>query len=216
MKYSVEKISSQSSNTIFRNVLYQLPKLHIDNYIWLHNGYEPKVEVSLCYTNEALYILFQVHEKEVKAKYVKYNDPVHKDSCVEFFINPFPKYSRNYLNFEVNAIGTLHIGFGESREREVLSLEEIKRIEVFSSLTGPLDQEIDEEKWEIKMKIPLILLETTYKRKFKGEDAKANFYKCGDETKTEHYGCWNPILNDKPDFHLPDFFGSLIFDDHNK
>ena len=41
-------------------------------------------------------------------------------------------------------------------------------------------------------------------------DFKGNFYKCGDETKTPHYGSWNPIENPTPDFHRPEGFGELV------
>ncbi len=41
---------------------------------------------------------------------------------------------------------------------------------------------------------------------------KANFYKCGDELQTPHFLSWNPIEIEKPDFHRPDFFGTLRFE----
>lgn len=45
-----------------------------------------------------------------------------------------------------------------------------------------------------------------------GQTIKANFYKCGDELQTPHFLSWNPINIEKPDFHRPDFFGSLEFE----
>ena len=39
---------------------------------------------------------------------------------------------------------------------------------------------------------------------------KANFYKCGDETLHPHFGCWNPVVAEEPNFHLPEFFGTLL------
>ena len=38
---------------------------------------------------------------------------------------------------------------------------------------------------------------------------KANFYKCGDLTAHTHFLSWSPIDAPKPDFHRPDFFGTL-------
>jgi hypothetical protein len=43
-------------------------------------------------------------------------------------------------------------------------------------------------------------------------EIKANFYKCGDELQTPHFLSWNPIEIDQPDFHRPDFFGTLEFE----
>ncbi len=66
--------------------------------------------------------------------------------------------------------------------------------------------------WEVELMIPDTLIQAVY-----GHDhmttsgrIKGNFYKCGDETHTAHYGCWNPIENEYPAFHKPEFFGELI------
>ena len=38
---------------------------------------------------------------------------------------------------------------------------------------------------------------------------RGNFYKCGDETDSPHFGCWSPIENPEPSFHLPAYFGEF-------
>ena len=40
---------------------------------------------------------------------------------------------------------------------------------------------------------------------------RANFYKCGDLTKHEHYISWNSVECEEPDFHRPEYFCELIF-----
>ena len=42
-----------------------------------------------------------------------------------------------------------------------------------------------------------------------GVSVKANVYKCGEETEFEHYGCWSMVDREKPDFHKPEFFGTM-------
>ena len=37
----------------------------------------------------------------------KPNSLVCLDSCLEVFLNPYPDFTRDYLNFEMNAAGTL-------------------------------------------------------------------------------------------------------------
>ena len=44
---------------------------------------------------------------KVTIKYTHFNDPVFKDSCVEFFFNPFPEHREEYFNIEFNAIGVI-------------------------------------------------------------------------------------------------------------
>jgi hypothetical protein len=46
----------------------------------------------------------------------------------------------------------------------------------------------------------------------KGKTCRANFYKCGDDLPEPHFLSWNNIIADKPDFHLPQYFGTLTFE----
>ena len=52
-------------------------------------------------------------ENHVLAKNINPNSAVHRDSCVEFFVDP--DQSGNYYNFEFNCIGTTHLAYGPSR-----------------------------------------------------------------------------------------------------
>ena len=45
-----------------------------------------------------------------------------------------------------------------------------------------------------------------------GARMKANFYKCGDKLQTPHFLSWNRIDLPSPNFHRPDFFGTLEFE----
>ncbi|MFR4039417.1 MAG: carbohydrate-binding family 9-like protein, partial [Butyricimonas faecalis] len=38
-----------------------------------------------------------------------------------------------------------------------------------------------------------------------------NIHKCGNKLPHPHFVTWNPIPTEKPDFHRPEFFGTLIF-----
>ena len=38
---------------------------------------------------------------------------------------------------------------------------------------------------------------------------KGNFYKCGEDTDHSHFITWCEVEVDKPDFHIPDFFGFI-------
>jgi hypothetical protein len=47
---------------------------------------------------------------------------------------------------------------------------------------------------------------------FKGLKAKANFFKCGDETLEPHFVTWNPVKTTSPDYYRPEFFGEVLFE----
>jgi len=183
----------------------------IKDYLWMKNSYRPEVYIKVCYNNDYIFVKFDVFEEEITARFNSVNDPVYKDSCVEFFINLFPSESNKYFNFEINAIGTIYVGFGAKESRTKILTEDIKDISIHSILNTPYVGKLKDKKWKIILKIPLKLFEKHYNTKFNYKNAKGNFYKCGDETKYEHYGAWNKIHSELPNFHLPDFFGDLSF-----
>lgn len=41
---------------------------------------------------------------------------------------------------------------------------------------------------------------------------RGNFYKCADLTTVPHYLSWSPVGTPSPDFHRPEYFGTLVLD----
>lgn len=209
--YHIAKIKEDAELFNTQDFWKEVPMLLIDNYLWMDNDFKPKVEVKISYSNNFFFAYFKVYEKEITATYTEINNPVHKDSCVELFINLFPNKTDKYFNFEVNAIGTMHVGFGAIGNRTTLEKNDIKEIQISSTIEKPLTGIHGNEYWEIFYKIPISIFKKYYGLKFTANEAKGNFYKCGDDTKHEHYGVWNNIVSEKPNFHLPNYFGELIF-----
>jgi hypothetical protein len=87
--------------------------LFIDKYMWVHNGYAPRVSVRLFHTDKFIYVYYLVPEDRITIRHTTFGSEVYKDSCVEFFINPFPESSDEYVNMEINALGVLLIGVGK-------------------------------------------------------------------------------------------------------
>jgi len=185
----------------------------VDRYLWLNNGYEPRVEARVCYSPNHLYVYFKAFESAIRVKYTRFQDPVWKDSCVEFFIDPFPEKKVGYINIETNAIGAMLIYFGPDRHhRAPIPAEDLKGFEIVPSVKAPIDGPHGADCWTLAYQMPLALFEKYYgERISSGREARGNFYKCGDETAVPHYGAWNPVLAPKPDFHRPEFFGRLVF-----
>lgn len=187
-----------------------LSALAVDHYLWLMNGYEPRVEARLCWSDKYLYARFRVGEKPAPVRYTKFQDPVYKDSCVEFFIDAFPAKKLGYVNLEMNAAGALLAAFGPDRaHREPLWPEDLAGMGLI--VGQELWPEFGEA-WFVEYKLPLELFQKLYGEKIiAGHHAAANFYKCGDETETPHYGAWSPVETPSPDFHRPEFFGQIVF-----
>ena len=217
-KYIVTKKKTDFKNFTIDELWNNVNKIEIkkSSYLWKDNGYAPLVEIKSFHTEEYIYLYFKVFEKKVNIKYTKFGGNVWKDSCVEFFFNPFPEQSKEYFNIEINAIGVPLIGVRESDSnvKPYYFLEEqVKDWKIISSIKEPVNGLHGNKFWTLHYRIPKSFFEKYYKQKFDVKSGIANFYKCGDETEFEHYGAWNKIKSDKPNFHLPQYFGEIFFSD---
>jgi len=170
------------------------------------------VTFALSYTEEELRLAFRVYEEAPLIRYTQPNDPVYRDSCVEFFVQPAPTDDARYLNFEINAAGTLLVGLGAGRQdRAYLGPSARPQVPV-ATATGLRDEADGESYWTACLRIPLNWLSSLFPSfvPCTGTEMRGNFYKCGDETPVPHYGCWSKVRSDAPDYHRSEDFGSLI------
>ncbi|MFR5072743.1 MAG: carbohydrate-binding family 9-like protein [Bianqueaceae bacterium] len=179
-----------------------IPQAQIATYPW-GGEYRPLAWARLCFVPGRGFLLrLECEETDPKATYAKINDPVCKDSCLEAFLNFKPELPGcGYLNLEANAKGTFLCGYGKDRYGRK-SLGDLR-----CRING--DAFSTESSWG-RSQIPLPLLQQVYRRRSLCLRRIGKFYKCGDETKTPHYGSWNPIENPTPDFHRPEGFGELV------
>lgn len=210
--YSLKRLKNRLQDISSDDEWQGIDPIIIEHYLWMKNDYQPEVIVKACYSDEYIYVNFLVYENKVTATYVNVGDPVFKDSCVEFFINLFPKETEEYFNIELNAIGTIKMGYGIKRNRKYLTASDLSDMKVVTSIKKPVIGFHGTDYWKLFCAVPIKILEKISKKTFIGDDAIGNFYKCGDETEFKHYGMWNIINNPKPDFHLPEYFGKIIFD----
>lgn len=176
---------------------------------WSDYPYKPEVSFRIFYTSYAIYIRYDIFEQSVLALKQSVNDPVYRDSCVEFFISP---KSNCYYNFEFNAIGTPYGGYKESGKGVTMSDTDVSTIRTLSTLgTDPFEEIEEATSWSLTVEIPLSLFIDRDIEELRKSSMTANFYKCGDEMKVPHYISWNQIVCDKPDFHRPEDFGIIHF-----
>ncbi|MBD1364497.1 hypothetical protein IDJ77_11815 [Mucilaginibacter sp. ZT4R22] len=181
----------------------------IDNAPWDDTGDLPLVSFSLAHNQQGIYLKYSVKEKHMLAHYKNINDPVYKDSCVEFFI-AFAG-DRAYYNFEFNSIGTALCGFGDGKnDREDLPVDIIATINTLSTVEHQ-DTETGLYNWELTLFFPFEVFTHHHINNVTGEACRVNFYKCGDELPEPHFLSWTPINHPYPEFHLPGMFGSVVF-----
>lgn len=172
----------------------------IDCYPWAgtREVYCPRVEFRLIHDGQNLFVRFDVWESNIRATYTQPNDPVCRDSCVEFFFRPCVGDPR-YLSFEINPLGTLLIGLSTSGQD--LRYFDLDRSVFRIAAVRETDY------WSVEYQIPFSFL-----REIFGEVEplwQGNFMKCADRSVTPHHGCWNRIGTEIPMFHVPQFFGEI-------
>jgi hypothetical protein len=195
----------------------KVPAAEITNYMGKVPDFKPEAQVKMTYDKENIYIIFRVKDRNVRCITNKINGPVWQDSAVEFFFAPDSAKPLLYFNLETNCGGTalMHYNVIPRRESRKISEEEIQQIAMAHSLPEIIDPEISEPvTWILEYRIPLSLLEkySSVSRPGKGVVWRANFYKIAENSSNPHYITWSPIDKPKPDFHVPQAFGKLIFE----
>lgn len=201
-KINIPSISLESLRFAFKELDWH----RIDNAPWVNEyPYKPEVQFQIAYDSKHIFLHYKVREEFVKATYIRANENVWEDSCVEFFISFDDR--QTYYNFEFNVLGTGLIGYGPAvkSERQRLNAAQINAVDAFVQL-----KKINGKKeWEIGLVIP----KSTFGEviEFEGNTFHANFYKCGDGLPDPHFISWNNINLPSPNFHRPDFFGEINF-----
>ena len=178
--------------------------------------FEPIVEAKMTYDDNNAYVIFRVQDKFVQSTVQEYNGPVSENSCVEFFFSPDSSQPLKYFNLEVNAGGTPLIFYITKPWNEFVKIEndDIDKIEIAHSLPKKVDPEITEPvTWFIECRIPFEMLKkySNVSNPGPGVEWRGNFYKTGSKTSNPNYMTWSFVDHPKPNFHLPQYFGTLKF-----
>lgn len=198
-----------------KNFWADTEEIVLENYMGEFPEHFPETKVKIKYNNKEVIIIFKVVEKNVKAVAEKNNDAVFQDSCVEFFFNPNANKT-GYFNLETNCGGVVLFGVRSNKgEKSVkFSDSEIEELGIKSTLPKNIKNEIKEEtEWIIEYKIPFELLKKymEFKLPITGDIWFCNFYKCADNSSTPHWLTWNKVEFEAPNFHMPEYFGKIIF-----
>ena len=161
----------------------------------------PEAKFTLAHTDEMLYVRFEVKGEVPLATKTQDLEPVNEDACVEMFIGD--KDNTHYWNFEFNPAGVCNASHRKERKVDVVRLnaEQLQSIQ-------RLPVQLCAAHWSLLVGIPLELIELDLTHE---HARRANFYKCGDKTPMKHYASWNPIQEEAPAFHLPEYFGEIQF-----
>lgn len=177
----------------------------------------PEVRARLAYDDEAIYVIFRVEDRYVRAVAREHQDAVCLDSCVEFFFTPGTDPAAGYFNLEMNCGGTVLFRYNTApRKGEPIAPADIDRMRIAHVMPRIVDPEITEPTtWTVEYRLPFGLIAKYCPgaaRPGPGVAWRANFYKCADETSHPHWLTWARVDRPRPDFHVPESFGTLVFE----
>lgn len=207
----IEDIHIHDFEQLGRIMEVKAAKGFINEINWSGYPYSPMAGFSIARSRTHLVIMYNVRGLDLRAAALEDNGPVWEDSCCEFFVS-HPS-DGTYYNFELNCIGTLLASKRRSRtDADMFTEDMLARIIRHSSLERKAYDESDRIfSWSTAICIPFDLIGIDGSAL--PETLKANFYKCGDLTAHPHFLSWNRIDVPTPDFHRPDYFGRISFND---
>ncbi len=184
----------------------QLEFISLSNHLWAETYpcfFESKASVSII-KNSGLYVVMMSDEPSPKVVYTKRDEPIYKDSCLEFFCRPFEDDAR-YFNFEINPNGA-YLSEAGTQRKDRSFIKDITGIEAEVTVLTV------ENGWGIGLFIPERLISEVFGREFSLAELgyiSANFYKCGEETDSPHFSSAFFVGTPTPDFHRPEYFEKL-------
>ena len=195
----------------------KIEPLVISKHMGEEPDHRPKVLAKLAWDDNALYIIFRVDDRYVRAVAKKYQDPVCRDSCVEFFFTPGSNLGFSYFNIEINCGGTMLFWWHPEGKKAIpVAAKDCDRVKIGHTLSKIVDPEIEEPTtWTLEYRLPFAVVKKYCSDASKpAQDViwKANFYKCADATSHPHWLTWSFVDHPTPRFHMPKYFGILKFE----
>jgi alpha-galactosidase len=161
-----------------------------------------ETQVRLLWTPENLYLRFDAAYKVITvfsdAEAGGRRDKLWDRDVCEAFLQPDSTEARRYKEIEVAPNGfwiDLAIGPGEMRDLQ-------------SGMRRRVDIDKATKSWRAVLKLPMKSLVQRF-------DAsavwRANFYRIEGQAEPRFYSAWQPTRTAKPNFHVPEAFGRLVF-----
>jgi len=183
---------------------------------WYKSGEKEQTVAKILWDNERIYFSFTCDDKNISAEQYTHNDPVSRDDCCEAFICPVPegKERLDYINYEINCLGTRKVGYhAKSRGKNLSDWDDFKWIVIGRVINGTCNNDEDTDKgWVLEFSVPFSHFEE-FGAKFPPKNGQVMYiglHRCGGKTNPQ-YSQWAPSQTESPSFHQPKDFGKVTF-----
>lgn len=176
----------------------------LTNYHWESDPpYRPDTYFKMGVVGENLVATLRCYEANPRAVFTNRDDPIYRDSCLEFFVAPVES-REEYINVEMNSKGAFLCEFGKGKLDRVFVSALTELSPIVEAFKG---EDMKGSFWGVTVKLTKEFLFELYKTdSIDFTTVKANFYKCGDDCETQHYLAFSPVTTLPPGFHNPECF----------
>jgi len=161
-----------------------------------------ETEVRLLWTRDTLFLRFVARFRELHvfpdARPDGWRDQLWDRDVAEAFLQPDTSDPLVYKEFEISPNG-YWIDLNISRS---------EKEEMHSGLRRHVVQDAQTRTWTAELAIPMKSLTPAFDPK---NTWRANFYRVEGETEPRFYAAWSPTITPRPNFHVPEAFGHLVF-----
>lgn len=176
-------------------------------------GAKQKTVVKLLWDNDNLYVGYSCQDTEITAVLDTRDDPTYRDDCVEIFISPNEQRIDLYYGLEMNCRAVLYDYFRIARGPLLKKLDMIG-VKLATDLRGTMNVAGDkDEGWSLEVAIPFenfsdIIKDVPPKP---GSSWRVNLNRLDGVEPNRQMSMWSSSKTEKPNFHVPERFGILIF-----
>jgi len=160
-------------------------------------------EVRLLWSAETLFVQFLAKYKSLTvfpdAREDGWRNQLWDRDVAEVFLQPAGSDPTRYLEFEVSPNGfwiDLKIAPG-------------KKEGLHSGMRRKMSRDSAQKTWTADLALPVKSLTSNFDPK---QAWGVNFYRIEGEREPRFYSAWSPTLTEKPNFHVPTRFGTLVFE----
>jgi hypothetical protein len=169
---------------------------------WCGKNKDPQREtqVRMLWSWDSLFIQFQCRYRELYTYEDKDNrrDQLWMRDVAEIFLQTGADEFRTYKEFEISPNGDwldLHIAPGQ-------------KTDLFWNIESRVTVNPATRIWTAEMSIPMQKLTPSFHPR---EIWKLNLFRIEGAEPNRFYSSWQPTYTDKPNFHVPECFGELVF-----
>ncbi len=174
---------------------------------WQGRNHDPsrETEVRLLWSPEELFLQFRARYREITV-FPDCDPGGRRDfmwnrDVAEAFLQPAPSFPRKYFEFEVSP-NSYWIDLAID-----LDSAELKK-DISSGLRRKATIDERNRLWTAEMAIPLRTFGTRVQPKTAW---RANFFRIEGPAEPRFYSAWRPTGTERPNFHVPTAFGTLLF-----